>query len=439
MSLAKQARAAERDIFGALIGTLAGAMACRLVLLAFDLNVYILLCLLGVGAWSGGFIVHLCAARSDAAIRSLQAWALQFRRVCLRVMLWLIGAAAVFGVLSVLTASYEVVGRIAGTAALTALAAGLLWPFTILMDRDDRRNVGLFGVASVIAVYFLVVPSIWNLGHRGEEAALAGLIVTLMTPVGLIIVMLINTRVARIAGLVGIVLYVCVLICFLTALWHPRRWYSDDLWWETGFALAGFGAIALANLVGVASGDRRHWRWVGVLTSAFGWGVCTWGIWANELADEKFIVVICSIAIAIAHANLTMFVPLRTGQGWLRLATICAVAITALSLDIDVLFSLSKHGRISTLGRVALASGILSSCGTLALIILACLNRVVQHRTFDGQRASMAVTCPKCGKRQTIPLEDATCSRCGLRIRIHIEEPQIGEPFAAIDPGAGGA
>jgi hypothetical protein len=105
VSLAKQARAVERDVFGALIGTVTGALACRLVLLAMDLNVYLLLALLGIGAWSGGFIAHLAGDRSDAATRSLRVWARQFRRVCLRVMLWLLGAAAVFGVLSVLTAS----------------------------------------------------------------------------------------------------------------------------------------------------------------------------------------------------------------------------------------------------------------------------------------------------------------------------------------------
>jgi hypothetical protein len=120
MSLGKQARAVEHDIFGALIRTLAGVLACRLVLLA---------------------------------IQALQIWALRFRRVSLRIMLWLLGVADVFGVLSVLTASYHVVGQIAGTAALTAFAAGFLWPFSNLIDRDSSRNVGLFGTASVIAIY----------------------------------------------------------------------------------------------------------------------------------------------------------------------------------------------------------------------------------------------------------------------------------------------
>jgi len=435
MSLAKQARAVERDIFGALIGTLAGALACRLVLLAVDLNVYLLVGLLGIGAWSGGFIAHLATNRSDVAIQSLQAWALQFRRVCLRIMLWLLGAAAVFGVLSVLTASYAVVGRIAGTAALTAFAAGLLWPFTILMDRDSHRNVGMFGAASVIAIYLLVAPSIWNLGHREEEAALAGLIVGLMLPAGLVIMMLMNTRVARVAGLVGMGLYVCVLTSFLIALWYPGRWYQNDEWWGTGFAFAGFGAIALANLIGVATGDRRYWRWAGVLAAMLACGLCLWEVWSFELVEEEVIVVITSVAIAIAHANLTMLVPLRAGQAWLRIATICAVAITAFGLDVDLLFSLSKGPGISAFARVALASGILSSCGTLALVILACLNRAVGHRTVEGHWASMAVSCPKCGKRQTIPLEDATCSRCELRIQIHVEEPEIGEPAAVIEQG----
>ncbi len=428
MSLAKQARAVERDIFGALIGTLTGALACRLVLLAVDLNVYLLVALLGIGGWSGGFIAHLTANRSDVAIESLRTWALQFRRVCLRIMLWLLGAAAVFGVLSVLTASYDVVGRIAGTAALTAFAAGLLWPFSILMDRDAHRNVGMFGAASVIAIYLLVTPSIWNLGQREEEAALAGLVVGLMMPFGLGVMMLINTRVARVAGLVGMALYVCVLTSFLIALWYPDRWYQNEEWWGTGFAFAGFGAIAIANLIGAATDDHRNWRWAGVLAAMMACGLCLWGVWSFELVDEKVIVVITSVAIAIAHANLTMLVLLRAGQVWLRIATICVVAVTAFSLDVDLLFSLSRGRDISIFARIALASGILSSCGTLALVILACLNRAAGHRMVDGKLTSISLSCPRCGKRQTIPLDDATCSRCELRIQVHVEEREMDQP-----------
>jgi hypothetical protein len=422
MSLAEQSRVVERDIFGALVGTLLGVLVCRMALLVVDVHPFALIALLAVGAWSGGFVAHLGSSRSEMAVQSLQTWALQFRRYCLRIMLWLLGAAAVFGVLAVLTASYDVVGRIAGTAAITAVAAGLLWPFSILMDRKSYRGVGLFGAASVIAIYVLVLPSIWEVGHRGEEAALAGLIVALMMPAGLVVMMLQQTRVARVAGLIGIVLYSCILTCFLVALWYGDRWWRNDEWWETGFALAGFGAPALANLIGVGTCDRRHWRWAGLAAAVLACVMCTWGIWAHASEGEELLIVITSVAIAIAHANLAMLVPLRGAQVWLRFATIAAVAVTAVCLDIDISFGLSRGRGISILARLALASGILASCGTLALVILASLNRVVNRQPAEGPLASITVFCPKCGKKQTIPLEAAACSRCGLQINVCVEE-----------------
>jgi hypothetical protein len=306
----------------------------------------------------------------------------------------------------------------------------MLWPFTILIDRDDHRNVGLFGAASVIAIYFLAAPSIWNLGHRGEEAALAGLIVGLMLPAGLVIMLMTNTRVARVSGLVGMGLYVLVLASFLIALWYPGRWYRNEEWWQTGFALAGFGTVVLGNLVGVATNDRRHWRWLGVLAALVACGLSlgeVWRVWAFALASEEVIVVITSLAIAVAHANLTMLVPLKGAQVPLRWATITAVAVTAFGLDVDLLFELSKARSISVFARLALASGILASCGTLALVILACLNRLTGRGVTEGHGATITIRCPKCDQRQTIPLEDAACSRCGLRIQVHVEEPQIGQ------------
>jgi hypothetical protein len=414
----------ERDIFGALLGTLAGVLVCRLVLLLGDVSVFLLLLLLAVGAWSGGFIAHMGWSSSERAALSVRAWAQHFRRICLRAMLWLLGAAAVFGVLSVLTASYDVVGRIAGTAAITAVVAGLLWPFSILMDHETNRGLGLFGALSVIASYVLVLPTIWDFGHRGEESVITGVIVMLMMPVGLVALKLAQTRIARVSGLVGLVLYGSVLTLFLIALWHSDRWYRNEDWWETGFALSAYGAISLACLVGAATGDRRYWRWLGVVASLTAFGMCLWGIWIHTTHDPDLLVVVTSVAIAVGHANLTMLVPLRGGQNWLRYVTICTVAITAVCLDIDVLFSLSDGPGISIVARIALAAGILASCGTLGLVLLTGLNRIMgHHRVEAGPADSIGITCPQCGKRQTIALGDACCCRCQLRIQVRIEQP----------------
>jgi hypothetical protein len=433
MTLATATRTVERNIFGALIGTLVGVLVCRLVLLAVEVNGFVLAVLLSIGAWSGGFVAHLFASRAETATESLRGWALFFRRVCLRIMLWLLGAAALFGVLSVLTASYDIVGRVAATACVTAVAAGFLWPFSVMIDRDRWRGVGLFGAASVLLVYLLVTPAIWDLGHDVEEAAMAGLIVALMTPAGLIVMALLQSRTARVAGIVGMGLYTSVLTIFLAALWIPSSWYRGEGWWETGFIVAVFGAVAAANLVGVGTGDRRHWRWLGVLAAVVSGGMYVWKIWAQAVVYEAALLEIIgpTIAVAVAHMNLVMSVPLRGRQIWLRIATIITVALTAVCLDVELWLSLGSGPQSDGFARVALASGILASCGTLALIVLAGLNRIVARPLVEGKLESITVICPKCQKRQTIPLEAAACSRCGLEILVRIDDSAMEPPVAA--------
>jgi hypothetical protein len=320
MSLAETSRMIERDIFGALVGILGGVLVSRFILLAVDLPILLLVAILAIGAWTGGFLAHLRAGESKRAVASLQAVASKFRQVCLRTMLWLLGAAAVFGVLSVLTASYDLVGRLAGTAAITAVAAGLLWPFSIQLDNERYRSMGLFGAVSVIVAYVLVIPVVWNIGHREEEAALSSLLLTVMLPAGLGTMVLMQLRPARISGIFGSAIYFVVLISFLIAIWEPG--HMNDEWWVTGASFAAFGPMAMAALVGVGTGDRRHWRWLGVLFATAGCLICVWSCWSREHVPERFIAVICTIPIAVGHANLSLLLPLKHVQTWLRIATI---------------------------------------------------------------------------------------------------------------------
>ena len=163
MSLAKQARAVERDIFGALIGALIAVVISRLILLAADIGFQLLAAIVLIGVWSGAFVAHVATNRSATAMTSLRSFALAFQSVGLRIMLWLLGIAAVLGVLAVLTESYDVVGRVAATAAVTGVAAGLLFPCLSMLDEEKKWRAGVLGTVSVFAGYFLVVPSIWEL------------------------------------------------------------------------------------------------------------------------------------------------------------------------------------------------------------------------------------------------------------------------------------
>ena len=79
---------------------------------------------------------------------------------------------------------------------------------------------------------------------------------------------------------------------------------------------------------------------------------------------------------------------------------------------------------VNVLGRFASAAGIVTGCGTLALCVLARLNRKVDFEPFSPGLSEITVVCPRCRKKQPIRIGDSACAACELRISIRIEEPR---------------
>ncbi|MHC4141142.1 MAG: hypothetical protein ACYSUF_04405 [Planctomycetota bacterium] len=77
--------------------------------------------------------------------------------------------------------------------------------------------------------------------------------------------------------------------------------------------------------------------------------------------------------------------------------------------------------------RLTTASAILTSCGALALAVLARLNRRVDFESLTRAFADITVVCPRCRKKQSIGLGGAACKFCSLRIEVQVEEPVCRE------------
>jgi hypothetical protein len=417
------ARAVERDLFGALLGMLGTALVARVLLLAYEVPAIVLGALLLIGAAGGVFATHYGSRSADTVGASFRTWNTQLRRVSLKVMLWMLALAAVIGVVTVLTASYDTLGRVAGTVIATAVAAGILWPLSVLADRRDSQAAGLLGMASTLVVYFLVIPLIWELDRRGDEMAISGLVIGLTVPFGMFFLWLTNVAATWISARVGVGVYVAVLVTFLVATWHPGGWSRTGQWWDTGWWCAAYGSLCFASLCGM----RRlavNWRWLGVAAAFFAWVPILISVWSKSEPDENLMIVISSFAVVIAHASLAALVPLKPGQTWLRLGTVAAVAATAVFLDLEVIFA-PGYG-ISVLGRIAGAAAIVASCGSLALLIFARLNRTVELVSAGvpfAEITHVSMTCPRCHKRLQLPIGPADCGGCGLRITTAIEQP----------------
>lgn len=420
-SLPQQARSLERDFFGALLGLLAGAIVARLLLLFVDINLFVLGAIVLTSGWSAAMLFHFSSHRSATALASMQGMAERVRTACLKAVLWLLGIAAVLGVLSVLTGSFDVIGRVAGTAAVTALAAALMWPFLIMLDDQKQWRIGMFGIANVVAAFFLVTPAIWQIGHRSIETSVTALILILMLPAGVIGLRMVQERKTRASGLLTTALYLAGTGLFLGSAWSHQWRLSEELV-GTGFTVLGFGVLAVLALLGAFDNhDRRHWRWIGVVAAFLAASMLIYNIWQLNLFDEKWIIVVGSVAAVVAHGILSCLAPLTGTQKLWRYGTIAAVITTAVAFDLEIVMTNYRRAGISLLGRVALASGILASTGSLAMLILARLSRRRQQIAVSPHAiTSVFLSCPRCGRQQSVILENGRCQQCELSIQITI-------------------
>ena len=356
------------------------------------------------------------------------------RKVLLKGMLWSLAFAAVTGVLAVLTRGGDLAWRVVGTGVTTALACGLMLSISPLIDREKTRLAGLLGMVSVIIEFIMAMLLIWEVpaslwGVSWEEEiglTMAFFGMSAIATGGLMKLQLESYGLT--AGQVGVPVTLIAFVVFMVGVWAPHRATVQHDWWETGGALCLCGGLTVLALIGVGTGDRRAWRWAGVVASVIACALWLINIWVGVGSDPGFVVfcTLLSVAAVVAHANLSLMCPLTDTQRWVRSGTIAAAIIAGGTIDLMVV----EHKLLSIgvdddlLGRIAGAAGIVAGCGTLALCVLARINRKVDYERLSPELTEMVVVCPRCGKRQSIRLGDSVCTVCSLRISTRIEEPR---------------
>lgn len=365
------------------------------------------------------------------------------RKILLRVLLWSLGAAALFGAGGILLAEFEAIWRIAGTAFWTAVCAGLMVLFSLLSDRARTREAGLAGLALVVVEYVLVMLVIWDLGDttrlfgvNWEELFLLESL--FLVPCGLAAVVflaLLRVPIATMACWAGMAL--CALTFAMLSLGAMRDAFGSGgfgLWEHDYYELAGMLAalspLAIFSLVGAGTGDRRYWRWLGVAAAAAAYAGAAWSIITGARGEEEIFVSIVTVACVVAHANASFCVPVPPGARWLAWATVVAGVATGGAVITSMM--MSRAGTYDTdpakqlIVRLASASAVLAGCGTLALLVLSRLTRRSEGpREFSTREIrEISLTCPLCGRRQKLPRGGGRCAGCGLVIRISLQEPR---------------
>jgi hypothetical protein len=352
-----------------------------------------------------------------------------FRSLLIRIMLWALGLTALVGAATALVVGLnDASWKLIGTGITTAVAAALLIPFSILADKPKSRRTGLIGMALVIVEFGGTLGLIWGVfdalgDYRYEERIGLTMFTLAITGLPAILLLYFATLPAgRWAGLAGLGLCGAVFVLMMIGLWVASNTFDDECY-ETAAALAGTGLPGVACLAGVGTLPRRWWRWAGVAASVLAAAAATYAIWKSIHSGSSVFVIVLSIAVVAAHANLCLFVPLAGSQKWMRVATILAAVATALAIDVMALAD--EHDFDFPLAEnLAAAGGIITACGSLALLVLARINRNLDRVPVLSEIKQMTVICPGCQRKQTLPTGPSSCPTCGMKITIQLEEPR---------------
>jgi len=356
------------------------------------------------------------------------------RTVILRLMLWSLGLAALTGALTIFFQSGKVIWRILGTELCTAFAAALILSCIQMIDRARSRAAGLVGMGGVLVEFLLALALIWEVPRALADTRCAARVAATMLVLGCAVLAFLPLSMMRhqegrsTTARVGLAVIVSAALAFLLAIWLPSRLGVEEELAVSGAAIVTMGAIVSVCLVGWDGTPRRSWRWFGVACSGVAALLWFGEIWIGAGSDLGFVVFTGLVAggAAVAYANCCLLCPLKPSESWFRGATIIAGLLTACLVE---LLMLSDRGFMPERSgywfqRGSAAAGIVTACGTLALAVLATMNRRVEFEPDSHDIADVDIVCPRCRKRQTIRLGDAACAGCGLRISIRVEEPR---------------
>jgi hypothetical protein len=340
----------------------------------------------------------------------------------LKVMLWSLGVAVVFGVFAALTASFHIVGRVAATAVLTSVVAAILWRLAGKVESQMPVVSRIMDVACV--VFFLFANcGIWSIG---DEDKMWGTAFASLCAGGLAASGFWQTQFTKFK-LTGYIIAACAgpaLVCWLLSIWWSDS-FSQKLF-LIGVALVCWAAPAALSLAGWTPDDRRIWRWVGVAAAGFALIISIHGIVSDGTeVHAKILTALGSVSVVVVHANLVLLAPLQGLHRWLRVGIIGTVAFCAACVSWVVFIEASGEGLLI---RLTVASAILSSGGTIAIAFLGKRNATRAGRvslpTATSPFSSVTLQCPKCGSQQTLPVGPSHCKSCGLGFRIEVHSAQ---------------
>ncbi len=366
----------------------------------------------------------------------MRAW----RALLLRIMLSALGVAAVVGAMAFLFAAGDWPGRITAMAFATAVAAGMLIGALALMDRPKLFWAGVvLGAATLIeylgAMYLIGPADFLRQTYGLRDWAIEG---TMLSVGGVFIPFMIGVQVIfqtrfRWTGLVTLSVSTIALLIWLAGAWGTalsfgsNRWWWDERMWTSGGIILGMGMVAALAMIDFLPDSRRHWRWLGILGATMTAAAVIWDTWKPTGGPEWPVITSTTVALVTAFVMVVLAAKLPVAQRWLAHATVAAGIACGSVLVASVLLhefgpqSLSETREF--MERASGAAGILAGCGLLAVWIVARVVKPPRYETEPVFIKEITLVCPRCQKKQTLPLGESQCGQCLLHLAVKVAEP----------------
>ncbi len=219
----------------------------------------------------------------------------------------------------------------------------------------------------------------------------------------------------------------------IAAILFPRYGPDEELL-ASAALFAAFCLVALLCAIVLEKRRLAGLMWAGIACSAASlalWLAMIWFsrrfAWQTEARITRFGFTFTTAAVLIGQCGLLSL--LRLDQKWARAVRVATFASSA-SLGALVVFFvwasdamwLDEDVMIRIIGVLA----ILTLCGTVVTPILWKVQRVRRVMPAESvpSRVQVSLTCPRCGRTQSLAAGRAACATCGLRIEINVEEPR---------------
>ena len=348
------------------------------------------------------------------------------RKVLLKGMLAALALAAVAGVLALFTPGTDLAWRVAGSAIAASIACGLMMPMSIMAEKAATRAAGLLGMWICVIEFVLGTGLVWSSSFGSSVSESIALVALMLALCGLVAVALLRAlnaegwRVTAIAGSIGMAAAFCVLA--MASVSEGVHLFSSraDMLWPTGWCVAIAALLAAFCLVGVSRRDRQPWRWVGVAGTIAGLAVSIWGILNNTNGDPVWVLGPDLAALCVAHAIVCRQLSFK---GWQRGVQITAIIATVATSGMVVAAAHFEHtdGRSEEFTRFAVAMGIIAGSATMALPVFKRMNRKIDIELRPAANIkNITLVCPRCEKKQVIPVGGAMCAGCKLYVKVEV-------------------